>query len=88
MIDIVLQRKLKLGKHEPYLYRISESQLPFVVLTISFSKTNYYFVCNKSNTTGVASGAEVYILLCHPEQMTILRSNSYLLHRFDHKCTA
>ena len=38
------------------LYLISESQLPFVVLTISFSLTNYYFVCIKSNTTGVASG--------------------------------
>jgi hypothetical protein len=47
-------------------YLISESQLPFVVLTISFSLTNYYFACNKSNTTGVASKAEVYILLCHP----------------------
>jgi hypothetical protein len=55
MINRALQRKLKLHAMINH-YRISESQLPFVVLTISFSLTNYYFVCNKSNTTGVASG--------------------------------
>jgi len=37
------------------LYLISVSQLPFVVLTITFSLTNYHMVCNYSNTTGVAS---------------------------------
>ena len=37
------------------LYLISGSQLLFVVLTMSFSLTNYHMVCNYSNTTGVAS---------------------------------